>query len=442
MPARAHHSPSSATRSPAPLTRRRHPRVFFFSRALVVLLAVAPAALFAATTPATAPSDPVLFPTVIVAATGYGTAPFDMPFATSVLSAETLDTRLPRTLPVALEELPGLMVQKTSAAQGAPYIRGFTGFRTLLLIDGIRLNNSVFREGPNQYWGTVDPLSLARLELVKGPASVLYGSDAVGGTVNAVSLTPTFSSPPSSAPPADARLSHRYASADDSHVTRLATSARLHDRLAAQIGLSHKNYHDLRAGRGTGTQPRTGYSESGLDASLAYRISLHARLTALAQDFSQDDAWRTHSTVFGSTWLGTRPGNDLQRSLDQSRRLFAVQLHADLLAAPVDELHLSISTNANRKTSSASATTAAAKTPASPSPRSAPFSKPRARRPSAAGFTAASSTATASTPRASATAPMARSTPSTSKAPSPTTPLTISPGPISKTASRASAPST
>ena len=297
-------------------------------------------------------ADPVLFPAVIVAATGYGSTPFDLPFATSVLSADLLAARLPRTLPIALEELPGLMVQKTSSAQGAPSIRGFTGFRTLLLIDGIRLNHSAFREGPNQYWGTVDPLSLSRLELVKGPASVLYGSDAVGGTVNALSLTPAFSAPPSatsaSAPPpsaatATAQLTHRYASADDSHVTRLTASGRLHDRLAAQLGLSLKNYHDLRAGRGTGSQPRTGYAESGLDASLAYRIGPHARLTALAQDFTQADAWRTHSTVFGSTWLGTRPGNDLRRSLDQSRRLFAVQLHADHLATPVDELHFSVS---------------------------------------------------------------------------------------------------
>jgi hemoglobin/transferrin/lactoferrin receptor protein len=315
----------------------RHPRT------LALLVAFTANALFGATSPATAPSDPVLFPTVIVAATGYGTAPFDMPFATSVLSAASLDTRRSRTLPIALEELPGLMVQKTSSAQGAPYIRGFTGFRTLLLIDGIRLNNSVFREGPNQYWGTVDPLALSRLELVKGPASVLYGSDAVGGTVNAVSLTPTLFEPASATPSTAAGISHRYASADDSHVTRLDATGRLHDRLAGRIGLSQKNYHDVRAGRGTSTQPRTGYKESGLDAAFAYRLGDHTRLTALAQDFTQDDAWRTHSTVFGSTWLGTRPGNDLQRSLDQSRRLFAVQLHADHLAPAVDELHLSVS---------------------------------------------------------------------------------------------------
>lgn len=320
-------------------TAHRHRR----PHTLALLVALTAHTLFAATSPATAPSDPVLFPTVIVAATGYGTAPFDMPFATSVLSAASLDTRRPRTLPIALEELPGLMVQKTSSAQGAPYIRGFTGFRTLLLIDGIRLNNSVFREGPNQYWGTVDPLALSRLELVKGPASVLYGSDAVGGTVNAVSLTPTVSEPPSATPSTAASISHRYASADDSHITRLDATGRLHDRLAGRIGLSQKNYHDLRAGRGTSTQPRTGYKESGLDAAFAYRLGDHTRLNALAQDFTQDDAWRTHSTVYGSTWLGTRPGNDLQRSLDQSRRLFAVQLHADHLAPAVDELHLSLS---------------------------------------------------------------------------------------------------
>lgn len=73
-----------------------------------------------------------------------------------------------RTTPESLRDLPGVMVQKTGHGQGSPYIRGFTGFRTLFLIDGIRLNNSTFRDGPNQYWNTVDPLSVGSLELVKG----------------------------------------------------------------------------------------------------------------------------------------------------------------------------------------------------------------------------------------------------------------------------------
>ena len=89
-----------------------------------------------------------------------------------------------RTLPEAFRELPGVHVQKTSNGQGSPFIRGFTGFRTLALIDGVRFNNSTFREGPNQYWSNIDAMSLDHLELIPGQGSVLYGSDAIGGTMN------------------------------------------------------------------------------------------------------------------------------------------------------------------------------------------------------------------------------------------------------------------
>ncbi|MDD5707074.1 MAG: TonB-dependent receptor plug domain-containing protein, partial [Kiritimatiellae bacterium] len=66
-------------------------------------------------------------------------------------------TAPPATTPEALAELPSCLLQKTSQGQGSPFIRGFTGFRTLMLNDGVRLNNSVMRDGPNQYWNTVDP---------------------------------------------------------------------------------------------------------------------------------------------------------------------------------------------------------------------------------------------------------------------------------------------
>ena len=116
---------------------------------------------------------------------------FEVPSTVEALSEDYLVRRRAyRTLPEALAEVPGVLVQKTSRGQGSPYIRGFTGFRTLLLVDGIRLNHAAMRSGPNQYWGTVDPLALDRVEIFKGPASVLYGSDAIGGTVNAISRSP------------------------------------------------------------------------------------------------------------------------------------------------------------------------------------------------------------------------------------------------------------
>ena len=94
---------------------------------------------------------------IVVTATFAETPPFDLPYAAQAFSRRDLvERRHARTLPEALVETPGVVVQKTSHGQGSPILRGFTGFRTLFLIDGIRLNNSVFRDGPNQYWGTVD----------------------------------------------------------------------------------------------------------------------------------------------------------------------------------------------------------------------------------------------------------------------------------------------
>ena len=52
----------------------------------------------------------------------------------------------PQSFPEALKEIPGVFIQQTAHGQGSPFIRGFTGFRNLAMIDGIRLNNSVFRE--------------------------------------------------------------------------------------------------------------------------------------------------------------------------------------------------------------------------------------------------------------------------------------------------------
>src|SRR5690606_6848713 len=98
---------------------------------------------------------------------------FDTPYTAHVIPSERfLDERAARTLPDALRETPGVLLQRTSYGQTSPFIRGFTGFRTLFLIDGIRLNNAVFREGPNQYFSTIDLLTVDRLEVVKGPSSV------------------------------------------------------------------------------------------------------------------------------------------------------------------------------------------------------------------------------------------------------------------------------
>ncbi|MGH9812447.1 MAG: TonB-dependent receptor, partial [Candidatus Acidiferrales bacterium] len=113
---------------------------------------------------------------------------FDVAGQVNVVGSETLSRRPAVILPQMLREEVGVMVQQTSAHQGAVVVRGLTGQQVLHLVDGVRLNNSTFRPGPNQYFALVDPNFVERVEVVRGPSSAQYGSDSLGGAVNVLPL--------------------------------------------------------------------------------------------------------------------------------------------------------------------------------------------------------------------------------------------------------------
>lgn len=277
---------------------------------------------------------------IIVTASRRAENAFSSPYSVVTQDMQALqEVRQVRTLPDAMREMSGVMVQKTAYGQGSPYIRGFTGLRTLFLIDGIRLNNSTFREGPNQYWSTVDPLSVYRLEVVKGPSSVLYGSDAIGGTVNAISRSYGDLSQTGGL---QTRLSLRGASAEQSLIARPEVGYR-NGSVEVIGGVSIKNFGDLRTGGDTGEQPMTGYNERGGDLKIDIDLGENRALVLAVQHNDQDDAWRTHKTIFGTHWRGTTSGDELQRSLDQQRTLAYAQFKAGNLASRENDLTLSIS---------------------------------------------------------------------------------------------------
>ena len=285
-----------------------------------------------------ADAPPTELEQIVVTATRLPMRAFDVPALVYARSAETVQLLYQsRTLPEALGEVTGVMVQKTANGQGSPFIRGFTGFRNVLLVDGIRLNNSAFREGPNQYWNTVDPYSLQSIEVLKGTAAVPYGSDAIGGVVNVI--TDIADAGDAGFAP---RLLYRYADAESSQTGRAEALYR-GEAVRARGGVTHKSYGDVEAGGGTGVQPRTGYDEQDADARVEYDLDARTTFIAGYQFVDQDDAWRTHRTIYGIRWNGTQAGTDRALVFDQRRQLGYLQLRHDGLGVLADTVHASVS---------------------------------------------------------------------------------------------------
>ena len=90
----------------------------------------------------------------------------------------------------ALANSSGVFVQKTQAGGGSPVIRGFEANRVLLVLDGVRMNNAIYRNGHHQNAVTVDNAILEQMEVIYGPGSLTYGSDALGGVVHFRSKDP------------------------------------------------------------------------------------------------------------------------------------------------------------------------------------------------------------------------------------------------------------
>lgn len=171
----------------------------------------------------------------------------EVPAHTTVTTADEIRARAHQILPQALAEEPGVVVQQTTSAQGAPVIRGLIGYQNVALVDGVRLNTSSWRSGPLQYLAWYDPSLVDRIEVMRGPGSVLYGSDALGGTIHVRSLQPSFST---GGVTAGGVANLAVSSAD----TGRGGSARVHvqaPRAALIAGGGYTRFGDIRPGKGT-----------------------------------------------------------------------------------------------------------------------------------------------------------------------------------------------
>ena len=207
---------------------------------------------------------------------------FDTPEAIDGPNRNTMRRQQARTAPEALATTPGVFVQKTNHGGGSPFVRGLTGNQTLLLIDGIRLNNATFRYGPNQYFNTLDAFSLDRIEVLRGGGSVQYGSDALGGAIQAFSR--------------DAVLADTAAWGGEllvrgaTHGMEGSGRAGLHyggRRAAFTGGITYRDFGNLVGGDTTGRQAPSGYMEFDADVKGKIALSPNATLTLAHQQVRQ-----------------------------------------------------------------------------------------------------------------------------------------------------------
>ena len=100
------------------------------------------------------------------------------------IRSEDITLYAPSTSADLLQKEGNIMIQMSQSGGGSPIIRGFEANRVLLVIDGVRLNNAIYRSGHLQNSISISPLTLERVDVVFGPSSVKYGSDALGGVVH------------------------------------------------------------------------------------------------------------------------------------------------------------------------------------------------------------------------------------------------------------------
>jgi len=157
----------------------------------------------------------------------------------------------PQTTADLLGQSGEIFIQKSQLGGGSPMIRGFSANRLLIVIDGVRMNNAIFRGGNLQNIISLDANNLEEAEVIFGPGSVIYGSDALGGIMDFHTLQPRFSEEKKLSIKANAMM--RYSSANNEKTGSF--SLNLGTKKWAYAGsFSYSNFGDLSMGSNGGEE--------------------------------------------------------------------------------------------------------------------------------------------------------------------------------------------
>ncbi|OSZ79328.1 hypothetical protein CAP35_14035 [Chitinophagaceae bacterium IBVUCB1] len=182
------------------------------------------------------------------------------------ISSKEMEWAMPQTTATLLEQTGNVFVQRSQAGGGSAVLRGFEASRVLMVIDGVRMNNAIYRSGHLQNIITLDNNILERAEVMFGPASTLYGSDALGGAMVFTTKAPQLSG--SRHATFNANFMTRYSSANNEGTGHLHFNIGLR-RLAFLTSVTYSQFGDLRMG----TDMNPFYNGFGLRNEYVARIN-------------------------------------------------------------------------------------------------------------------------------------------------------------------------
>lgn len=250
---------------------------------------------------------------VVTPARGAGEDTMQVAQGAGLVAQADLQARPYTIVTQALKEEAGVLAQQTTSSQGSPILRGFTGQRNLYLLDGVRYNTSAWRDGPSQYMAWLPAAGLDRIEIVRGPASTQYGSDALGGTIGVFAASPVLKAPARAA----GTVGVSFGAANRLRSTEAGAGV-MRDGMALRLDASAAEASDLRPGDAVDSHSavtrflglpssevgdkleHTGYSQSGLAASARFPAGDARNLTLSYRRAGQTGARRYDQEMGGN----------------------------------------------------------------------------------------------------------------------------------------------
>ena len=173
----------------------------------------------------------------------------------SVIKFEDLFISSPSSGAEMLELSPGVRIQKSQGGGGSPILRGFEANRVLIVVDGVRMNNAIYRSGHLQNSITIDPSNIERAEVIFGSSSVGYGSDAMGGVIHYYTKNPILKNSKN----ISSSFTSNFNSANNSLSSNFNTNYSS-DNWGSITSISISKYGDIKMGKNR----NHGYSDWGL----------------------------------------------------------------------------------------------------------------------------------------------------------------------------------